>query len=141
MTIQQEIGRLSREARDLSEFLERACKLRGVGVTRASVDAGLSTNAISSYILGRRRPSAESAYKLARYFGVTQGTILRLGGVKSAELEIEELKALGGEVHRVALALDSEELRQWIEYGEMLLLRRQRKIEEANRGKVEGERD
>lgn len=137
MTIQQEISRLVWEAEDLAEFLEEACRLRRKAVTVASVEAGLSRNGISSYIAGRRRPSAESAYKLARYFGVPQAQILRLAGLETAGVDLETLEGLGDGIRDIAVALDAEELNEWIQFGEMLLLRRERRIMEEARREVE----
>lgn len=141
MRTQQEIDRLSREAEDLSEFLSEACKLRGKAVTRASKEAGLSRNTISSFILKKRRPSPRSAYKLARYFGVPAVRLLRLVGFEMGAPDPKELEALSEEVRTIASALDAEELNEWLQFGEMLLLRRERRIMEESRGDVEGESD
>ena len=124
---QQEISRLSREARDLGEFLRRACQLRGKGVAPAGVEAGLSRNAFSSYIGGHRRPSAESAYKIARYFGVSQAAIMKLAGLEVAELDEELLKGVDELVRDMVRALNAEELNEWLQYGDLLLLRRERR--------------
>ena len=124
---QQEISRLSREAKDLGEFLRRACQLCGRGLTIASVQAGLSRNAFSSYVLGYRRPSAESAYKIARYFGVSQANIMKLAGLEVAELDEELLQGVDEIVRDMVRALNAEELNEWIQYGDLLLLRRERR--------------
>ena len=124
---QQEISRLSREAKDLGEFLRRACQLRGKGVAVAGVEAGLSRNAFSSYIGGHRRPSAESAYKIARYFGVSQASIMKLAGLEVAELDEELLQGVDELVRDMVRALNAEELNEWLQYGDLLLLRRERR--------------
>jgi transcriptional regulator with XRE-family HTH domain len=124
---QQEISRLSREARDLGEFLLRACQLRGRAQTTASVEAGLSRTAFTSYIRGRRRPSAQSAYKMARYFGVSQASILKLAGLQVAELDEELLQGVDELVRDMVRALNAEELNEWLQYGDLLLLRRERR--------------
>lgn len=139
MTTQQEIDRLSSESEDLSEFLSEGCKLRGKGVARASVEAGLSRNTISSFILKKRRPSPGSAFKLARYFGVPMVRILRLVGFETGAPGMEVLEAFGDAVRTMALALDAEELNEWLQFGEMLLLRRERRMMEVAHGQVEGE--
>jgi transcriptional regulator with XRE-family HTH domain len=122
---QQEISRLSREAKDLGEFLTRACRLRGKAVTTAAVEAGLSRNAFSSYIKGRRRPSAGSTYKVARYFGVSQATIMKLAGLQVAEPDEELLEGVDALVQDMVRALTAEELNEWLQFGEFLLLRRE----------------
>jgi len=124
---QQEISRLSREAMDLGEFLTRACHLRGKALTTASVEAGLSRNGFSSYLRGRRRPSADSAYKMARYFGVSQASIMKLAGLQVAELDEELLKGVDALAHDMVRALTAEELNEWLQFGEFLLLRRWRR--------------
>jgi transcriptional regulator with XRE-family HTH domain len=124
---QQEISRLSREAKDLGEFLRRACQLRGKGVANAGVEAGLSRNAFSSYIGGHRRPSAESAYKIARYFGVSQASIMRLAGLEVAGMDEGLLEGVDEIVRDMVRALNAEELNEWLQYGDLLLLRRQRR--------------
>jgi transcriptional regulator with XRE-family HTH domain len=127
MNGQQEISRLSREGKDLGEFLRRACQLRGKGLTTAGVEAGLSRNAFSSYVRGRRRPSAESAYKMARYFGVSQASIMKLAGLEVAELDEELLQGVDELVRDMVRALNAEELNEWLQYGDLLLLRRERR--------------
>ena len=122
---QLEISRLSREAKDLGEFLTRACRLRGKAVTTAAVEAGLSRNAFSSYIKGRRRPSAESTYKMARYFGVSQASIMKLAGLQVAEFDEELLEGVDAQVRDMVRALTAEELNEWLQYGDLLLLRRE----------------
>jgi transcriptional regulator with XRE-family HTH domain len=124
---QQEISRLSREAKDLGEFLTRACQLRGKPLTVAGVEAGLSRTAFTSYIRGRRRPSAESACKMARYFGVSQASIMKLAGIQVAELDEELLQGVDELVRDMVRALNAEELNEWLQYGDLLLLRRQRR--------------
>lgn len=125
--MQQEIGRLVWEAEDLGEFLKEACRLRGKRVTVASVEAGLSRNTISSYIRGRRRPSATSTYRLARYFGVPQAQIMRLAGLEVAGVDQELLEGLMDVVRDIMVAMDAKELNEWIQYGEMLLLWKERR--------------
>jgi transcriptional regulator with XRE-family HTH domain len=124
---QQEISRLSREAKDLGEFLTRACQLRGKGITTASVEAGLSRNGFSSYVRGLRRPSALSAYKIARYFGVSQASIMKLAGLQVAELDEGVLQGVDELVRDMLRALNAEELNEWLQYGDLLLLRRERR--------------
>jgi len=125
--MQQEIGRLVWEAEDLGDFLKEACRLRGKRVTVASVEAGLSRNTISSYIRGRRRPSATSTYRLARYFGVPQAQIMRLAGLEVAGVDQELLEGLMDVVRDIMVAMDAKELNEWIQYGEMLLLWKERR--------------
>ena len=125
--MQQEIGRLVWEAEDLGEFLKEACRLRGKRVTVASVEAGLSRNTISSYIRGRRRPSATSTYRLARYFGVPQAQIMRWAGLEVAGVDQEILEGLMDVVRDIMVAMDAKELNEWIQYGEMLLLWKERR--------------
>lgn len=140
--MQEEIGRLVWEAKDLGEFLKEACRLRGKAVTVASVEAGLSRNGISSYITGERRPSATSTYRLARYFGVPQAQIMRLAGLEVAGVDEELLEGLTDVVRNLIVAMDSEQLNEWIQYGEMLLLWKDRKMRvEAQGGEVEGDSD
>ncbi|MGB9300279.1 MAG: helix-turn-helix transcriptional regulator [Anaerolineae bacterium] len=136
MNGQQEISRLSREAKDLGEFLRRACQLRGKGLTTAGVEAGLSRNAFSSYVRGRRRPSAESAYKMARYFGVSQASIMKLAGLEVAELDAELLQGVDELVRDMVRALNAEELNEWLQYGDLLLLRRERRERAGASGEV-----
>jgi transcriptional regulator with XRE-family HTH domain len=136
MNGQQEISRLSREAQDLGEFLRRACRLRGKGLTTAGVEAGLSRNAFSSYVRGRRRPSAESAYKIARYFGVSQASIMKLAGLEVAELDEELLQGVDELVRDMVRALNAEELNEWLQYGDLLLLRRERRERVQASGEV-----
>jgi transcriptional regulator with XRE-family HTH domain len=124
---QQEISRLSREARDLGEFLQRACQLRGKPLTTASVEAGLSRSAFTSYIQGRRRPSAEATYKMARYFGVSQASIMKLSGLQVEELDEGLLQGVDEIVRDMVRALNGEELNEWLQYGDLLLLRRERR--------------
>ena len=124
---QQEISRLSREAKDLGEFLTRACQLRGKPLTVASAEAGLSRTAFTSYIGARRRPSAQSAGKMARYFGVSQASLLKLAGIEVAELDEELLQGVDELVRDMVRALNAEELNEWLQYGDLLLLRRQRR--------------
>ena len=139
MTTQQEIGRLTVEAEDLPEFLKEACRLRGKGLVRASVEAGLSGNTLSSFVLGKRSPSPTSAYKLARYFGVPVVAIMRLAGQETGSVPAPEMEGVAGEVRSLVMALDEQELREWMGFGEMLLLRRERRLMEEARGEVEGE--
>lgn len=122
---QQEISRLSRDAKDLGEFLTLACRLRGKAVTTAAVEAGLSRNAFSSYIIGHRRPSAESTCKMARYFAVSQARIMKLAGLQVAELDEELLEGVDALVQDMVRALTAEELNEWLRYGDLLLLRRE----------------
>ena len=136
MNGQQEISRLSREAKDLGDFLTRACQLRGKARTTAGVEAGLSRNAFSSYVLGYRRPSAESAYKMARYFGVSQGSIMKLAGLEVAELDEELLQGVDELVRDMVRALNAEELNEWLQYGDLLLLRRERRERAGASGEV-----
>jgi len=136
MNGQQEISRLSREAKDLGEFLTRACQWRDKALTTASMEAGLSRNAFSSYILGRRRPSAESAFKIARYFGVSQASIMTLAGLEVAELDQELLAGVDQAVQDMVRALNAEELNEWLQYGDLLLLRRERRERLEARGEV-----
>ena len=128
---QQEISRLSREAKDLGEFLARACELRGKSRRAVSLEAGLNASAISHYVRGSRRPSAEAAAKIARYFGVSQARILRLAGLEVGELDEELLEGVDEQVLDMVRALTAEELNEWLQYGDLLLLRRER------RGRVE----
>lgn len=139
VTVQEEIGRLVWEAEDLGEFLEEACRLRGRGTTRASLEAGLSRNGFSSYVKGTRRPSHQSAYKIARYFGVPQAQILRLAGFETAGVDLQLLHDVVDVVRNIIVALDADELADWVQFGEMLLLLRERRIMEEARGEVEGE--
>lgn len=141
MTVQQQIGRLVWDAEDLAEFIRGACRLVGKGVTRASVEAGLSRNTFSSYVKGKRRPSARSAYMLARYFGVPEAQVLRLAGLEVAGVDLFRIDGLSDEMHRLINALNEDELEQWMEFGEMLLLRRQRRLLEESLDEVERKRD
>jgi transcriptional regulator with XRE-family HTH domain len=134
---QQEISRLSREAKNLGEFLRRACQLRGKGVANAGVEAGLSRNAFSSYIGGHRRPSAESAYKIARYFGVSQASIMKLAGLQVAGVDEDLLEGVDEAVRDMVRALNAQELNEWLQYGDLLLLRRERR-ERIGAGGEEG---
>ena len=127
MNGQQEISRLSREAEDLGEFLRRACQLRDRALTTGGVEAGLSRNAFSSYVHGHRRPSAEAAGKIARYFGVSQTSIMKLAGFEVAELDEELLEGVDELVRDMVRALNAEELNDWLQYGDLLLLRRERR--------------
>jgi transcriptional regulator with XRE-family HTH domain len=136
--MQREVGRLLWEAEHLGEFLKEACRLRGKAVTVASVEAGLSRNAISSYITGQRRPSATSTYKLARYFGVPQAQIMRLAGLEVAGVDEKLLEGLSEVVRDLMVAMDARELNEWIQYGEMLLMWRDRRMRvEAQGGEVD----
>jgi transcriptional regulator with XRE-family HTH domain len=142
MTVHEEIGRLAEEAEDLAEFIVKACALLGKGVTRASAEAGLSKNTFSSWVKGKRRPSAHSAWRAARYFGVREDQILKLAGIEFSTMSPDDVEELAGDVHRILGSLDDEEVKMWMEYGELLLLRRQRRMmEEAQRGEVEGQRN
>jgi len=138
--MQGEIGRLVWEAEDLGEFLKEACRLRDKPVTVASEEAGLSRNAISSYITGQRRPSATSTYKLARYFGVPQAQIMRLAGLEVAGVDEELLEGLTDVVRNIMVAMDAKELNEWIQYGEMLLVWKDRKMRVEAQREAEGER-
>ncbi len=124
---QQEISRLSREAKDLGDFLRPACQLRGRAISAASVEAGFSHNAFNSYIGGHRRPSAESAYRIARYFGVSPASIMKLGGLDVGGFDEDLLKGVDDLVRDMVRALNAEELNEWLQFGDMLLLRRQRR--------------
>ncbi len=137
--MQGEIGRLVWEAEDLGEFLREACRLRDKPVTVASDEAGLSRNAISSYITGQRRPSATSTYKLARYFGVPQAQIMRLAGLDVAGVDEELLEGLTDVVRNIMVAMDAKELNEWIQYGEMLLVWKDRKMRVEAQREVVGE--
>jgi len=136
VNVEHEIGRLAAEAHSLGDFLDKACKLRAKPVTRASEEAGLSRNSISSFILGSRRPSVASVHALARYFGVPERDILRLAG-HTDTVPAADLEGLGEVVGRLVRSMDAEELNEWIQFGEMLLLRRQRRMMEERR-EVEG---
>ena len=125
--MQEDIGRLATRAKDLGEFLTEACRLRGKRITVASVEAGLSRNALSSYVTGKRRPSATSTYKLARYLGVPQAQIMRLAGLEVAGVDQELLEGLTDVVRNIMVAMDAKELNEWIQYGEMLLVWRERR--------------
>jgi transcriptional regulator with XRE-family HTH domain len=138
--MQGEIGRLVWEAEDLGEFLKEACRLRDKPVTVASEDAGLSRNAISSYITAQRRPSATSTYKLARYFGVPQAQIMRLAGLEVAGVDEELLEGLTEVVRDIMVAMDAEELADWVQFGEMLLVWKDRKMRVEAQSEGEGER-
>jgi len=138
MTVQEEISRLAQDCHDLSEFLTKACALKGKGVTRASVEAGLSRNTMNSYVEGVRRPSSASAYRLGRYFGVPESDILRLAGLPTSVVRWEQLEGLGEAVRVLVASMDEGELREWLQYGEMVLLRRERRMMEESRGEVEG---
>ena len=146
MNVEAEIGRLSREAKTLAEFLSGACRLRGKGVTRAAEEAGLARNAISSFICGTREPSTRSVHLLARYFGVGDVEILRLVGYADATPH-HVLDGVSDVVLNLIRGLDEEEIAEWLEYGEMMMLRRQRRLMEAGReevaggGEVEGKSD
>jgi len=137
--MQGEIGRLVWEAEDLGEFLKEACRLRDKPITVASEEAGLSRNAISSYITGQRRPSATSTYKLARYFGVPQAQIMRLAGLEVAGVDEELLEGLTDVVRNIMVAMDAKELNEWIQYGEMLLVWKDRKMRVEAQREVVGE--
>ncbi len=130
MTVQEEIGRLADEAEDLSEFIRKACALLGKGVTRASMEAGLSRNTFSSWVKGGRRPSAHSAWRAARYFGVREDQILRLAGIEFSAIRPDQLEDLAEDVHRILASLDEEEVQMWIDYGDLLVLGRQRRMME-----------
>ena len=136
MNVVHEIGRLAAEAQSLSEFLEKACKLRGIPVTRASEEAGLSRNSISSFILGTRSPSVDSVHALAKYFAIPTRDILRLAG-HSDTVPAADLEGLGDVVAHLMRSMNAEEINEWIQFAEMLLLRRQRRIMEERR-EVEG---
>lgn len=122
------IGRLVWEAEDLGEFLQEACRLRGKAVTVASEEAGLSRNAMSSYITGKRRPSATSTYKIARYFAVPQAQIMRLAGLEVAGVDADLLEGLSDVVRGLMVAMDSKQLNEWIQYGEMLIMWKERRM-------------
>jgi transcriptional regulator with XRE-family HTH domain len=140
--MQEEIGRLVRESEDLGEFLKEACRVIGKPVTVASVEAGLSPNGFTSYISGRRRPSATTTYRLARYFGVPQAQIMRLAGLEVAGVDEDLLEGLTDVVRNIMLAMDAKELNEWIQYGEMLLLWRERRMRvDAEHGEIERESD
>ena len=139
MVVEESVRRLARESHGLAEFVLGACKLRGVGVTRASVEAGLSRGALSAYVRGARTPDCEAVVRVAGYFGVGVGDVLRLAGHGESGGVLREIEGLDEVVLGVASVLDERELSQWIEYGEMLLLLRQRRMVEERRGEVEGE--
>ena len=140
--MQGEIGRLVWEAEDLAEFLKEACLLKEKPVTVASEEAGLSRNAINSYIRGKRRPSATSTYRLALYFGVPQAQIMRLAGLEVAGVDQDLLEGLTEVVRDLMVAMDSKQLNEWIQYGEMLLMWKDYEMRvEAQGGEVEGESD
>jgi transcriptional regulator with XRE-family HTH domain len=134
---QLEISRLSREARDLGDFLTRACQQRGKPITVASEEAGLSRNTFSSYVVGRRRPNAEAVGKIARYFGVSQTSVMKLAGFEVAELDEELLEGIDERVRDMVRALNAQELNEWLQYGDLLLLRRER-AERARGSEQEG---
>jgi transcriptional regulator with XRE-family HTH domain len=138
VTVQEEISRLAQGCHDLSEFLRKACALKGKGVTRASVEAGLSRNTMNSYVEGARRPSSASVYRVARYFGVPESDILRLAGLPTSAVRWEQVEGLGEAVRVLVASMDEGELREWLQYGEMVLLRRERRMMEESRGEVEG---
>ncbi|HUW95417.1 MAG TPA: hypothetical protein VMW58_06485, partial [Anaerolineae bacterium] len=58
---------------------------------------------------------------------VSQASIMKLAGLQVAELDEELLKGVDALAHDMVRALTAEELNEWLQYGEFLLLRRVRR--------------
>ena len=54
-----------------SEQLQILKKQKGVHVRDIADGTGIDFNLVSSYLQGRRNPSAANLFKLAKYFGVS----------------------------------------------------------------------
>lgn len=50
-----------------------------------------------------------------------------------------EMQGVAGEVRSLVMALDAEELREWMAFGEMLLLRRERRLMDEAAREVQAE--
>ena len=56
---------------------------------------------------------------MARYFGVSQASIMKLAGLQEAELDEELLQGVDELVRDVVGALNAEELNEWLQYGDL----------------------
>jgi hypothetical protein len=73
---------------------------------------------------------------MARYFGVSQASIMKLAGLEVAQLDEELLQGVDELVRDMVRALNAEELNEWLQYGDLLLLRRERRERVEGREEV-----
>ena len=124
-TTQDELIHLSETAEDLPDFLKKACKLMGISLRHASLQAGLSAGTIWNFIAGHtRRGDEDTITKLALFFKVPEVNLLALAGYGRPQrvLPTHRLE----EAEAVWQVLTDEEKDKWIEYGRLLIRARQR---------------
>jgi addiction module HigA family antidote len=85
-------------------LLEDFMKLYGLSQYRVAVDIGVAPLRISQIVRGKRGISADTALRLARYFGTTPGIWLRLQA--RYDLEMAEQK-VGKQIDREVKTLKS----------------------------------
>lgn len=75
--------------------------LAPLGVTqhRLAVDIGVSPRRINEIVHGKRRISADTALRLARYFGTSERFWLNLQGRYDLEVERDRLGSALDEIH------------------------------------------
>jgi len=64
---------------------------------------------------------------------------MRLTRQETGTVPAPEMEGVAGEVRSLVMELDAEELREWMGFGEMLLLRRERRLMEEAGPEVQGE--
>jgi len=80
--------------------------LEPLGVTqhRLAISIGVPPRRINEIVHGKRRISADTALRLARYFGTTECFWLNLQSRYDIEVELERLTAVGEEIEPLASA-------------------------------------
>ena len=123
-TTQDELVRLSETAEDLPGFLKQACKLMGISLRQASLQAGLSAATIWNFIAGHTKRGDENTItKLALFFKVREVKLMALAGYGRPQrvLPTHRLE----EAEAVWQVLTDEDKDKWREYGELLIRGRQ----------------
>jgi len=129
-TTQDELIRLSETAEDLPDFLKQACKLMGISLRQASLQAGLSAGTIWNFIAGHtRRGDEDTITRLALFFKVPEVNLMALAGYGQPQRVLPTYRL--EEAETIWQVLTDEEKDKWIEYGELLIRGRQRKEKES----------
>lgn len=85
-------------------LLEDFMKPHGLSQYRVAMDIGVAPLRISQIVRGKRAISADTALRLARYFGTTPGIWLRLQA--RYDLELAE-QTVGKQINREVRALNT----------------------------------
>jgi len=118
---------MDRHDKDLRKFIRDACQRKGVSLSEASKQMGMSRNWLERVINydpetgeGIKRPRVESCHKIAQYFNEDPNRVLQMAGYVSPPVSSTPLV---DECLAIASLLPYDDQRALLEYARLLKFR------------------